>query len=48
LEAEDGQEQGDVVFDAADGGGDLVVAGLADEPDGEVAEGGRQRLPSLG
>ena len=39
LEAEDGDEQGDVVLDLADGGGDLGAAGLADEPDGEVTQG---------
>src|SRR5947209_1430094 len=32
LEAEDGQEQVVVVFDLADGGGDLAVSGLADQP----------------
>jgi hypothetical protein len=39
--AEDGQEQGGVVFDGADGAGDAVVAGLADEADGEVTQGGQ-------
>jgi hypothetical protein len=31
CEAEQGEEQGAVVFGVADGGGDAVVAGLADE-----------------
>jgi hypothetical protein len=39
CEAEEGVEQGVVVFGGADGGGDVVVAGLADEPHAEVTEG---------
>ena len=31
LKAEDGYEQGGIVADLADGGGDLGVVGLADE-----------------
>jgi hypothetical protein len=31
CEAEQGEEQGAVIFGVADGGGDAVVAGLADE-----------------
>jgi hypothetical protein len=39
LRAEDGEEEAHVVFDLdlPDGGGDLDVSGLAEEPDGEVA-----------
>src|ERR1039458_10896982 len=40
LQAEDGQEQAGIVFDLPDGGGDLGVAGVADEPDFEVTERG--------
>ena len=32
----------------ADGGGDLRVAGLADEPDGEVTERGHDAWPWAG
>ena len=46
LEAEDGQEQVVVVFDLADGGGDLAVSGLADQPDHEVTEGGHDAGPA--
>jgi hypothetical protein len=39
-QAEDGVEQLWVVFDLADGGGDLCLAGLAEEPDHEVTDRG--------
>ena len=47
-QAEDGQEQGGVVLDLADGGGDLGVAGLADEPDCQVTERGHDAGPGAG
>ena len=48
CEAEDGQEQGFVVFDGADGAGDALVAGLAEEADGEVTQGGQGAGPGAG
>ena len=48
CEAEDGQEQGFVVFDGADGAGDALVAGEADEADGEVTEGGQDAWAGAG
>jgi hypothetical protein len=48
LQAEYGDEQGCVVFYLADGGRDFGVAGLADESDGEVTEGGHDAGPGGG
>ena len=48
CEAEDGQEQGFVVFDGADGAGDACVPGLADEPDGEVTQRRQDARPGAG
>jgi len=36
VQAEDGQEQVRVVFDLPEGGGDLGMAGLADQPECQV------------
>jgi hypothetical protein len=40
IQAEDGQEQGGVVFDFADCGGDFGISGMADQADREVTQGG--------
>src|SRR5450756_474719 len=41
CETEEGEEQVVVVFGFADGGGDVLVAGLADEAHDEVTESGK-------
>lgn len=48
VEAGDGDEQVFVVFGFADGGGDVLEAGLTDEPAGEVTEGGEVAGPVPG
>src|SRR5271157_3629225 len=48
CEAEDGEEQVVVVFGFADGGGDVVVAGLADETHEQVTERGEDAGPGAG